>query len=45
MRVRSGDQIRIPRRTNALRETISIVASVVGALASVVGAILLVQQS
>lgn len=44
MRVRSGDQIRIPRRTNALRETVSLVASAVAAVASLVGVILIVQQ-
>lgn len=45
MQVRSGDQIRIPRRTNPFREYLSLGASVVAATASLIGAILLLQRT
>jgi polysaccharide export outer membrane protein len=44
MRVRSGDQIRIPRRSNVVREYVGIGSSIVAALSSFVAAVLLIQR-
>jgi polysaccharide export outer membrane protein len=45
MKVQSGDLLRLPRRTQRLRETVSFGSSIIAALASVAGAILLLQQN
>lgn len=45
MRVRSGDQIRIPRQGSPLRDYLGIGASIVAAASSLLGAILLLQRT
>lgn len=40
LRIRSGDQLTVPRRRNAFRESLGIAASLVAAVSSVVGAII-----
>ncbi|MBB4634706.1 polysaccharide biosynthesis/export family protein [Longimicrobium terrae] len=45
MKVQSGDILRLPRRTQRLRETVSFGSSIIAALGSVAGAILLLQQN
>lgn len=45
MKVQSGDILRLPRRTQRLRETVGFGSSIIAALASLAGAILLLQQN
>lgn len=45
MKIQSGDILRVPRRTQRLREAVSFGSSIIAAAASVMGAILLLQQN
>ncbi|HEX8395384.1 MAG TPA: polysaccharide biosynthesis/export family protein [Longimicrobium sp.] len=45
MKIQSGDILRIPRRTQRLRETVSFGSSIIAAAASLAGAFLILRQN